>query len=119
MGQLLLGQTGQHIALILAQISCPVKQIPAGFFIPADTGIVTGDHILTAQFHGPAQQPIEFKETVAVNTGIWGSAALITADEFLNDLFFKISFGVEYVEGKANPHCNAAGIFRVIQAAAG
>ena len=119
MGQLILGQRIQHIALILGRIRCPVQQIPARIGILHDPGIMAGDHTVTAKLFSPAHQLVKFQMTVTVDAGIGGSAALITADEFLDHFLLKISGEVEDIEGKTQPAGNCPGIFHIIQAAAG
>ena len=62
---------------------------------------------------------VKFQMPVAVNAGVGGCAAFIAADEFGNDLFFKICLCVEYIKGKSQPVGNASCIFCIIQTAAG
>ncbi len=119
MRQLELGQTGKYIALVLAQIRGPVQQIPSGLLIPADSGVVAGYHVVTAQFHCLSHQMVKLQMPVAVNTGIGGCAAFVTADEFGNNLILEIRLGVEYIERKAQTVGNTSRILCVIQTAAG
>ena len=118
-GHLILIQTGQKIGLILGSIFGLAQQIPAGFFVLANPGIVPGYHIVTAQNPGPIQQSLELQVPVAVNTGVGGQTGLVAADKFLYDFLFKSFLEIKDVVGNSQPVGHAAGILYIVQGTAG
>ena len=49
MGQLILGQGVEDIALILVGVCAPAQQPPAGAFLPLDSGVVPGGKELAVE----------------------------------------------------------------------
>ena len=85
-GQLLLGERIEDIALVLRPIH-GLFQLPAAIGRLADPGIVAGGDEIAAQFPGPAVQPTEFQVAVAVDAGIGSASLLIGVHEAADDVF--------------------------------
>ena len=119
MGQLLLGQVVQYIALVLFRVQGFQQFVFAGRFIFPDAGVVAGDHAVAAQLPGPLVQSSEFQELVAVDTRIGRMAQGVAAGKFFHDIVFEFLGVVEYVKGHAQPGTDAAGVFHIAEAAAG
>ena len=97
-GQLLLGQEIQDVALILRLVFRLFQEPAVSFLAPLDPGVVAGDDGVAAQNFGPVVELGEFHVLVAVDAGVRGRAALIGTDEPVDDLLFKVGGEVEDVE---------------------
>lgn len=118
MGQLVLGQTVEHIALVLGRVRGP-EQLVLPFRGLPDPGVMAGDHTVTAQFQSPLVQGAELQEPVAVDAGVGGMAPGVAPGEFFHHVFFEFFRVVEHVIGHMEPGGHAPGIFHVAEAAAG
>jgi hypothetical protein len=114
MGQLLLGQAVENIALIFGSIRGLAQQIPAGFLILPDPGIVTGDDFTAAQLPGFPEEQVEFQVPVAPDAGIGGQTRFVAADEGFHHMFGEIAPGINYLEGHAQLGGYGTGILRIL-----
>ena len=80
---------------------------------------MTRHHAVTAQLQTPAQQMVEFQIAVALDAGVGGGAAFVAADEIADDLFVEIVGEIEYIVTHAQTGGHLAGVFHIVQGAAG
>ena len=74
------------------------KQVSAGSGITGDFGIVTGGDAVTVQLRSTFQQITEFKVTVAIYTGVGGTAAFVAADKGLQNFAAKFTAIIKYMK---------------------
>ena len=116
-GQLLLGQHIEHVALVLAGVQGLFQEKAAVFLF--DAGIVAGDDGVAAHEGRPVIEPPEFQIAVAVDAGIGGPALLVGVSKAVHHLAAELVGKVENVVGNPQPKCHAAGILHILQRAAG
>ena len=116
-GQLLLSQHVEHIALVLACVKCLFQQIPTVF--PLDPGIMASGDGVTAQEGCPVIKPPEFQVAVAVDTGIGRPPLSVGIRKAVHHLTAKLIGEVKNVVGNPQTKRHAAGILHILQRAAG
>ena len=116
-GQLLLGQHIEYIALVLACVKCLFQQIPTVFLL--DPGIMAGGDGIAAQKDRPVIEMPEFQVAVAVDTGIGRPPLSVGIRKAVHHLTAKLIGEVKNVVGNPQPKRYAAGILHILQRAAG
>ena len=116
-GQLLLGQHIEDIALILAEIHRFFQEIPA--VLPLDPGIVAGGDGVAAHQRRPVIEPPELQIAVAVNAGVGGLPPLVGRGEAVHDLTAEFVGEIEHIVGHIQLVRHAAGVLHILQRAAG
>ena len=119
MGQLLLGQVIEHIALILTLVQPLFQQPAAGGLVLLHPGVVARDHIVQPVGLGPAEQVVELHILVAVDAGIGRAAGLVDPDELVDDLLLKIGGEVQHLVGDVHRIGHLGGVLDVPLGAAG
>ena len=117
-GQLLLGQHIEHIALILAAVQRLFQQVPP-VFSPFNADIVAGGDGVAAQEGRPVIEPPEFQIAVAVDTGIGRPPLPVGIRKAVHHLTAKLIGEVKNVVGNPQTKRHAAGILHILQRAAG
>ncbi len=110
MGQLLLTEAGQKIGLILDAVRRLAEEVAPGLLAAAETGIVPGDHGLTAQLLRLPEETAEFEAAVADDAGVWGQAGFVAGNEFFDDLALKFLPEIKSPEGDSQPPGYALGV---------
>ena len=118
-GQLLLSQHIEYIALVLAGVKRLFQKIPAGFAVIFDAGVMAGHNIVQTLFPRELEQLVKFHIPVAVDTGVGRTAHLIGPDEFTDDLLFEIHGEVQYFIRDVQLKGHLAGVVNVPLRAAG
>ena len=117
-GQLILGQLVQHIALILAAIRAPQQAIALRRRIIGDPGIVPRGNVVIPQRHRPIQQRAEFQAAVAVDTGVGGVSGAVFRHEMIHHVPAEGLHLVKYVKFHPQPVGHGTGVLGVVGAAA-
>lgn len=79
MGQLVLRQLIQHVALVLPPFRTPQQAVFAAFRVVGHPGVVSRGDIVVAKRQRPVQQGAEFQLPVAVDARIWRPPAAYSA----------------------------------------
>ena len=116
-GQLLLGQHIEYIALVLACVKRLFQQIPTVF--PLDPGIMASGDGVAAQEGCPVIEMPEFQVAVAVDTGIGRPPLPVGIRKAVHHLTAKLIGEVKNVVGNPQTKRHAAGILHILQRAAG
>ena len=119
MGQLLLGQVIEHIALILALVQPLFQQPAAGGLVLLHPGVMARDHILHAMALSPAEQVVELHIPVAVDAGVGRAAHLVYPDEFFDDLLPEVGGEIQHLIGDIHRKGHLGGILDILFGAAG
>ena len=80
---------------------------------------MSGSDPFAAQLHGPAEKPVKFQVSVAVDAGIRGQSLFVAGYKFLYYLPVKIFCEIKDIVTDAKTRCNGTGIFHIVQRAAG
>ena len=115
-GQLLLGQHIEYIALVLACVKRLFQQIPTVF--PLDPGIMAGGDGIAAQKDRPVIEMPEFQVAVAVDAGIGRLPLSVGIRKAVHHLTAELIGEVKNVVGNPQPKRHAAGVLHIIQRAA-
>ena len=118
MGQLLLSQHIEYIALILAAVQRLFQQVPP-VFSPFNADIVAGGDGVAAHEGRPVIEMPEFQVAVAVDTGIGRPPLSVGIRKAVHHLTAKLIGEVKNVVGNPQPKRHAAGILHILQRAAG
>ena len=118
-GQLLLGEHGQHIALVLVQVGRLFQQPPARTGVEVQPGVVSGGHPAPALALGQLQQGAELDPPVAHHAGVGGQALLIGLDKGLDDLLPEGHGQVKEIVGDVQGLGRGPGVLRPPLPAAG
>ena len=119
MCQLLLREIIQHIALVLTLVQALFQQPAAGFCVLLHPGVVAGDHILHAVFLRPVQQVAELHIFIAVDAGVGGTARLVDADEFFNNLRPEVGGKIQHLIRHIQRKGHLGGVLDILFRAAG
>ena len=118
MGELILGQLIQHIALVLAPVTTPQQPVQICFRIVYHPGVVPCGDILIAQCHRPVQQRAELQAAVAVDAGVGRASGTVLRREMLHHVPTESVGLVEHIKLHAQPVGHGTGILCVVGAAA-
>lgn len=80
---------------------------------------MAGDHILHAVLCGPVQQVAELHIFIAVDAGVGGTARLVDADKFFNDLRPEIGGEIQHLIRHIQCKGHLGGILDILFRAAG
>ena len=116
-GQLLLSQHIEYIALILAAVQRLFQQVPP-VFSPFNADIVAGGDGVAAHEGRPVIEMPEFQVAVAVDTGIGRLPLSIGIRKAVHHLTAELIGEVKNVVGNPQPKRHAAGVLHIIQRAA-
>ena len=119
MGQLVLGQLIEHIALVLAPVPAPQQAVQSGVRVPVHPGIVPGGDIVIPQHQSPVQQGPELQAAVAVDAGIRRVPGAVFRHKAVHDLPGEAFRFVEHIEFHAQPVGHGPRIVRIVGRAAG
>ena len=112
-GELLLGEGGENIALVLLRMKRLFEQIPAGGGVIFHPGIVAGGDGFTSQFPGLVQQSAELDGPVADHAGVWGEAGLIGGYEGVYHPGAEAGRQIQNAVGKTQMSGHGTGVFAV------
>ncbi len=119
MGQLLLTQEIEHIALVLLQIPGLLQKPASIFRVLLNPGVVTGDDEIAVQRLGPVIELFVLHVAVAVDAGIGCAAGLVglhkAPDHLLLEVIGKVEDVIRHVQGI----CHLPRILGICQGAAG
>ena len=118
MGELILGQLIQHIALILASVTAPQQPVQACFLVICHPGVVPCGDVVIAQRHRPVQQRTELQAAVAVDAGVGCTAGTVLRREMLHHVPAKSVGLVEHIKLHAQPVGHGPGVLGVVGTAA-
>ena len=118
-GQLLLCEHIQHIALVFAGIHRLFQQPAPRSTVLLGAGIVPRSHTAQPGLARRLQKLIKLHIAVAVNARVGRSASLIHANEFFDDLLFKIQCKVQHLVGDIQLKSHFGGIVDIPLRAAG
>ena len=116
-GELMLAEAGEEIALVLGAVHSLAKKIVAGIRVPADPGVMSCNHPVEAQVQGLFQQSAEFQLPVADDAGIGGGAGFVAADKVLQNPVPELGLKIKYFKGHIQALRNTAGVFRIVMVA--
>ena len=119
MGQLLLTQEVEHIALVLLQVPGLLQKPAAGLRVLLNPGIVTRDDEVAVQRLGPVIELFVLHEAVAVDAGIGRAACLVGLHKAADHLLLEVVGEVEDIVGHVHGSGHLPGILRVRQRTAG
>ena len=117
-GQLVLRQLIQHIALILAAVAAPQQQIALRCLVKSHTGIVPCGKIVIAQRQGPVQQCAELQAAVAVDARIGRASGAVFRYKAVHHLTLKSLRFIKHIELHAQAIRHTACILCIVCAAA-
>ncbi len=116
-GQLLLGEHAEHVALVLAHVLGAVHlDQPVG--VGAQLGVVAGHHRVEAQRDGPVEHGSELDLLVAAQAGVGRASLGVLAEEVLDDVLVEALAQVPDVERDADHVGGPAGVVGVLDRAA-
>jgi len=118
-GQLVLAQLVENVALILAPVPAPEKAVFAGGFIKLHPGVVPGGQVIIPQQQGSLQQGAEFQTAVAINAGVGGAPGAVFGHEAIHYIPSKPLCLIENIEFHAQAVGHAPGVGGIIGGAAG
>ena len=114
MGERVLREVVEHVALVLGGVSAPEQGEAAVLKLYA-ARVVPCCHVVAAQLLAALLQQGELEVAVAVDAGVGRFPAEIRAAEGLDDAAVEVCRGVEHVVGKAQPAGDGAGVFDVVE----
>ena len=106
--QLLCGQHGQHIGLILVSVDGPSQ--PA----LGQSGVMTGGHRVKAQCQRLGRQCGEFDPFIAPHAWVWGLPARVGFNKIFDDVAIKAIGEIPDVKGDPENVGDASGIGGVL-----
>ena len=118
-GQLVLTQLVEDVALILAPVPAPEEMVFAGGFVKLHPGVVPGGQVIVSQQQRPLQQRAEFQAAVAVDAGIGGAPGAVFGHEVVHHIPGEPLRLVENVEFHTQAVGHAPGIGGIVGGAAG
>ena len=111
--ELLAGQHGQHVRLVLGQVDAAPQQA-----VGAEPGVVTGDDRVEAQRHRPVQHRRELDLLVAAQARVGRAAGGVLGDEVVDHVLVEPVGHVPDVERDADHVGGAPRVARVLERAA-
>ena len=118
-GELVLGQHVEGVALVLAIVAAAAQVIQAGGRIKNIAQVVAGGDVVKAVNAGLFQELVKFDRAVAFDAGVGREAAVISIDERTDHAVFEGADHVENVMLNADQVADAAGVLDTFQGAAG
>ena len=102
MGQLVLGQCIEHIALVLLPVLSPQQQPSPLCFIKLHIGIMAGSNIIAAHFLCPGKQLPQLHMFVAIHAGIRRAPLFVFFNKMAYDAYAEVFAEIKYIMGKAH-----------------
>ena len=118
-GQLVLTQLVEDVALILAPVPAPEEMVFAGGFVKLHPGVVPGGQVIIPQQQGSLQQGAEFQAAVAINTGVGGAPGTVFGHKAVHYIPSKPLCLIENIEFHAQAVGHAPGVGGIVGRAAG
>ena len=113
MGQLVLGEDIQHVALVFFTVQRLFQQPAAGVGVLLDAGIVAGNDIIQAMLPGEGQHFIKLHVAVAIDAGVGCSARFIRSYELFYDLLAEFIGVVDDLKGNIQLESHVGGVLHI------
>ena len=113
MGERVLGEVVQHVALILSRVTRPQKLPAPGRLVPAAPGVVSRGHVIEPQLAPALLQRLEFQEPVAGDAGVGRAALEIGPAERVHHRRIETIAQIEGIVGNAETPAHCPRIFHI------
>ena len=113
-GQLILRQHVQNVALVLVGVQGLFQQPAAGVRVLLYAGIVAGHNVIQAVLPRKVQHLVKLHRAVAVDAGVRCAARLVGGNELTDDFLAKFLSIVHDLEGNVQLECHIGGILHIL-----
>ena len=119
MGELLLGQEVEYVALVLREVLRLLEKPASGRRVLLDAGVVPGDDDVTAEGLGAVIELLMLHIAVTVDARVRGAALFVGPHEALDDLTVEVFGEIKYIIRHAEACGDLTGILGVFEGTAG
>ena len=118
-GERVLGEVVQHVALILSRVTRPQKLPTPGRLVPAAPGVMSRGHVIEPQLAPALLQRLEFQEPITGDAGVGRAALEIGPAERVHHRRIETIAQIEGIVGNAETPAHRSRIFCIARRSAG